>query len=219
MKNFLNKEIKLCLAPINYCYMMFAVMTIIPAYPRYVPFFFFCVSILHLFNNAMLNKDVEYSMILPITKKDIVKSRCLLVAVYELICTVITIPFSFLFTKIMPEGNVAGIEGNAAFYGLALILLALFNFTFFVNYYKKAFKPGVPFVKASIVFWVGYFIVEFPVWTKDIFNVEFFNIMDKIDITSQISQLPVLVAGVVVFFAGWVITYKISARSFEKVDL
>lgn len=219
MKNFLNKEIKLCLAPINYLYMSFAVMTIIPAYPRYVPFFFFCVSILHLFNNAMLNKDVEYSMILPITKKDIVKSRCLLVAVYELICTVISIPFAFLFAKIMPEGNVAGIEGNVAFYGLALILLTLFNFTFFVNYYKKAFKPGTPFVKATIVFWVGYFIVEMPIWNNAIFKVEYFDVMDKVDTASQISQLPILAAGIVVFLLGWFITYKISAKRFEKVDL
>ena len=70
MKNFITKEIKLCLAPINYVYLSFAVMLIIPNYPRYVPIFFFCVSILHIFNNALLNKDIEYSMILPITKKE-----------------------------------------------------------------------------------------------------------------------------------------------------
>ena len=63
MKQFLNKEFKLCLAPINYVYMSFAIMTLIPAYPRYVPFYFFCVSILHLFNNAMLNKVLVYSII------------------------------------------------------------------------------------------------------------------------------------------------------------
>lgn len=219
MKNFLNKEFKLCLAPVNYVYMCFAVMTIIPAYPKYVPFFFFCVSILHLFNNSMLNKDLEYSMILPITKKDIVKSRCLLVAAYELICAVLTIPFSFLFTLIMPTGNVAGIEGNVAFYGLALILLTLFNFTFFISFYKKAFKPGLPFIKASIIFWIGYFIVEFPVWTKNIFGIEYFKMLDQIDSASQIKQLPVLIAGIVIFFLGWFVTYKISAKRFEKVDL
>lgn len=219
MKNFLNKEIKLCLAPINYFYMCFAVMTIIPAYPRYVPFFFFCVSILHLFNNAMLNKDVEYSMILPITKKDIVKSRCLLVAVYELICTVLTIPFAVLFAKTMVDGNIAGIEGNVAFYGFALILLTLFNFTFFTSYYKKAFKPGKPFVKASIVFWVVYFIMEIPVWNKDAFGIEYFQVLDSVDAASQIRQLPILGAGIVVFVLGWILTYIVSAKRFEKVDL
>lgn len=219
MKNFLNKEIKLCLAPINYIYLSFAVMTIIPAYPRYVPFFFFCVSILHLFNNSMLNKDLEYSMILPITKKEIVKSRCLIVAVYELIGGLITIPFSFLFTLIMPSGNVSGIEGNVAFYGLIMVLMTLFNFVFFTSFYKKAFKPGLPFIKGAIVFWIGYFALEFPIWTKDVFGIEFFQMMDKTDAVSQIRQLPILAAGFIIFILGWFLTYKISAKRFEKVDL
>lgn len=219
MKNFLNKEFKLCLAPINFVYMSFAVMTIIPAYPKYVPFFFFCVSIMHLFNNAMLNKDLEYSMILPITKKDIVKSRCLLVGAYELICTVLTIPFSFLFTIIMPEGNVSGIEANVAFYGLALILLSLFNLVFFTSYYKKALKPGVPFLKASIAFWVFYIILEFPIWTKNIFGIEFFQMLDSTNSENQIKQLPILAVGLVIFFLMWIVTFKISAKRFEKVDL
>lgn len=219
MKNFLKKEIKLCLAPINYFYMAFALMMIIPAYPRYVPFFFFCVSILHLFNNAMLNKDVEYSMILPITKNDIVKSRCLLVAVYELICTALTIPFSLLFIKLMPEGNPAGIEGNVAFYGFVLILLTLFNFTFFVSYYKKTFKPGFPFVKASLVFWIFYIILEIPIWNNSVFQIPYFDMLDSIDAASQIKQLPILAVGLILFILGWILTYKVSAKRFEKVDL
>ena len=219
MKQFLNKEFKLCLAPINYVYMSFAIMTLIPAYPRYVPFYFFCVSILHLFNNAMLNKDLEYSMILPILKKDIVKSRCLLVAVYELICALLSIPFSYLFTLIMPTGNDAGIEGNVAFYGLVLILFSVFNFIFFTSYYKKAYKTGVSFVKATIAFWIIFMILEFPIWTKNVFNIPFFLMLDSTDFACQIRQLPILAAGIIIYFLGWLVTYKISAKRFEKVDL
>lgn len=219
MKNFLNKEIQLCLAPINYIYMCFAAMTIIPAYPKYVPLFFFCVSILHIFNNSMLNKDLEYSMILPITKKDIVKSRCCLIAAYEIVCLIITIPFSLLFNLIMPSGNVAGIEGNVAFYGLALIILSLFNFVFFTSFYKKAYKPGIPFIKAAVVFWIAYFFLEFPIWTKDVFNIEYFQSLDKVDSESLLLQLPILICGLIIYFATWFITYKISAKRFEKVDL
>lgn len=219
MKNFINKEIKLCLAPINYVYLSFAVMLIIPNYPRYVPIFFFCVSILHIFNNALLNKDIEYSMILPITKKEIVKSRCLLIAVYELIGIILTIPFAIIFNLIMPEGNEAGIEGNVAFYGLSLILLTIFNLIFFASYYKKADKPGLPFLKASIAFWISFIILEFPIWTKNIFGISYFQLMDKIDSESLIKQLPVLLIGLLVFIFGWIITFKISSKRFEKVDL
>jgi len=215
----LNKEIKLCLAPINYVYLIFACMTFIPAYPRYVGFFFGFVSMMHLFNNAMLNKDLEYSMILPITKKDIVKSRCLLIAVYQVIFTLISVPFSLLFYIAMPSGNVSGIDANVGFYGIVLILMAICDFVFFTSFYKKAGKPGVPFLKTSIVFWVLYILLEFPIWTKDVFNIPFFQMLDSIDGASQLKQLPILIAGIVIFVLGWIVTYKVSAKRFEKVDL
>ncbi|MCQ2575406.1 MAG: ABC-2 transporter permease [Treponema sp.] len=219
MKNFLNKEIKLCLAPINYIYLSFALMTFIPGYPRYVGFFFSFVSLLHLFSNAMLNKDLEYSMILPITKKDIVKSRCLLIAVYQVIFTLLSVPFALLFYIVMPSGNVAGIDANVAFYGIVLILMAICDFVFLTSFYKKATKPGIPFLITSIVFWVLYIICEFPIWTKDVFNIPFFLMLDSTDAASQIRQLPILAAGILIFIFGWILTYKVSAKRFEKVDL
>lgn len=219
MKNFLYKEFKLCLAPINYIYLCFAFMAFIPNYPRYVSLFFYCVSVLHLFNNALLNKDIEYSMILPITKKDIVKSRCLLVCGYQIAGILLTIPFSILYTFFGPTPNAAGIEGNVAFYGLGLILLSTFNITFFTHYYKKAEKPGAPFLLASVIFWIGFSIMEMPIWLKDVVNVPYFKIMDQTDGASLIKQLPILGGGIIFYIVFWVITYKVSAKRFERVDL
>lgn len=219
MKNLLNKEIKLCLAPLNYIYLIFACMTFIPNYPRYVPFYFMCISFLHLFNNAMLNKDIEYSMILPITKKEIVKSRCILVALYEVVFTLLSIPFSISFNLFGPGPNSAGIEGNVAFYGLVLIAVTLFTFIFFTSYYKKASKPGAHFLKGTIAFWITFIIFEIPIYIKDDFNIPFIKMLDQTDKLSQITQLPILVIGIVVFITGWFFTYKISAKHFEKVDL
>lgn len=219
MTNFLKKEIKLCLAPVNYVYLAFAFMMIIPNYPRYVPFFFFGVSMLYIFNNALLNKDIEYSMILPITKKDIIKSRCILIAVLEIIYILITIPLSIFYNVANLPENAAGIEGNVAFYGIMLILETIFTFTFITSYYKKAFKPGKAFLKAAIVFWVIFIFIEFPFWTKNVFNIPLVKFLDSTDKASQIKQLPVLAAGIIVFILGWILTYKVSAKRFEKVDL
>ena len=219
MKNFLEKEIKLCLSAVNYLFLAFVAMIIIPNYPCYVPFYYLCFSILFIFNNAELNKDIQYSMVLPITKKDMVKSRCILVCVYEIAGALFTIPFAILIKQLVPQGNQAGIDSNVAFYGLVLILLTIFNFIFFTSFYKKAEKSGRPFFKASVAFWVCYLIIEFPIWTKNIFNIEFFQLLDKIDASSQIKQLPILFAGILVFFGGWILTYKKSASLFEKVDL
>ena len=219
MKNFLYKEIKLCLAPINYVYLLFAVMTFIPNYPRYVPFYFMCVSFLHLFNNAMFNKDIEYSMILPITKRQIVKSRCLMVAAYEIIFTLLSVPFSVLYAFFGPGPNVAGIEANVAFYGLVLVLMSIFSFVYFTSFYKKAGKPGVPFLKGTIAFWVSFIAFEAPIYMKTVINKPFITMLDNSDKASQIMQLPILAAGIVIFILSWILTYKVSANRFEKVDL
>ena len=219
MKNFLNKEIRLNLAPVNYLFMAFASMIIIPNYPCYVPFFYFALSVFFIFNNAELNRDIQYSMVLPITKKEIVKSRCILVFFYELAGLIFTIPFAILRSKLLPMGNDAGIEANVAFYGLVMIPLTLFNFIFFTKYYKKAEKPGLPFLIASIVYWFCYLLLEAPVWLKSFFPVSFIEVLDKSDKASMIKQLPVLFVGLVIFILGWILTYRISAKRFEKVDL
>ena len=73
MKPFLYKEIKLNLKAVNYLFLAFPAMLIIPNYPVYVPFYYTCLSIFFIFNNANLFKDIEYSMILPIAKTALLK--------------------------------------------------------------------------------------------------------------------------------------------------
>lgn len=219
MKNFLYKELKLCISPINYLFILFTTMILIPNYPCYVPFFYISLSIFFIFNNAELNKDIQYSMILPITKKDIVKSRCLIIFSYEVICILFTIPFAILITKLVPAGNQAGINANVAFYGLLSIPLTAFNYIFLNCYYKKGEKPGLGFLFSSIAYWILYLILEFPIWTKNIFNIQFFQFIDSSEKADQIKQLPILAVGIIIFLVGWIITYKNAAKKFEKVDL
>ena len=219
MKNFLMKEIRLNLAPVNYLFMAFSTMIIIPNYPCYVPFFYFALSVFFIFNNAELNRDIQYSMVLPIAKREIVKSRCILVIAYELAGMLFTIPFAFLRNILIPAGNDAGIEANVAFYGLVMIPLTVFNFIFFTGYYKKAEKPGLPFLFASIAYWFCYLILETPIWIKSFFPGSFIEVLDKTDSASLARQIPVLIAGIMIFNLGWILTYRVSVKRFEKVDL
>ena len=219
MFNLLNKEIKLNLAPVNYMFLAFSSMIIIPNYPCYVPFFYFALSVFFIFNNAELNRDIQYSMVLPITKKDIVKSRCILVFVYEVFGILFTIPFAILRKKLLPMGNDAGIEANAAFYGLVMILLTVFNFCFFTMYYKKAEKPGLPFLISSIIYWIGYALLEFPVWMKNMVPNSILSRLDSTEVQDFAVQWPFLACGIVIFVLGWLLTFQVSAKRFEKVDL
>ncbi|NLM01029.1 MAG: hypothetical protein GX220_06230 [Treponema sp.] len=219
MKNFLYKEIKLCMAPINIIFLLFTMMIIIPNYPYYVPFFYLCLSVYMIFNLGELNKDIAYSMILPIKKSDIVKSRCILIAAYEITGIILTLPFVFFKHNILTMQNDAGIECNFAFYGFQMILLTLFHFVFFTTFYKKAEKPGISFLISSIVYWIGYFIFEFPFWVNSIFQNEFIKSLDSVSPENFNVQIPFLISGILIYIIGWIVTYKVSANKFNKVDI
>lgn len=219
MKNFLYKEIKLCLSPVNYLFLFFTAMIIIPNYPCYVPFFYLCLSVFFIFNNAEINKDIAFSMILPIRKKDMVKSRCILICFYQVIGILFTIPFAFLMHRVLKLENQAGIECNFAFYGFAMIVLSIFNFVFLTSFYKKADKVGFPFVKAVIAFWLLYFLFELPIFLKNQLPSDFFIRLDSLAKEDIIIQIPFLILGILIYFGMWIITYRVSANRFEKVDL
>ena len=190
-------------------------MLLITSYSCYVPFFYLCLSVFFMFNNAEINRDMEYSLILPIRKKDIVKSRCILVFFYQILGLILSIPFVFLRVT----ENQAGIDLNVAFFGLIMICLSIFNFVFITGFYKKGEKPGLPFLASSILYFVVYIVFEIPIWMKSMFNVEYFIIMDNTDATSQIKQLPILFIGIMFYVLTCFLTYKVSAKRFEKVDL
>lgn len=219
MNNFLRKEIKLCLSPVNYLFLLFAVMMIVPNYPCYVAFLYIGLSSFFIFNNGLINRDIQYSMVLPITKADIVKSRCILIAAYEIVFFILTIPLAILRYTVLGLENEAGIEANVAFYGFCMIMMTVYHFVFITNYYKKANKPGIPFLIAGLSLIVVYFLCEAPIWIAHATENELLLTLDKVDGPSLLKQLPILAVGLVIYVLGWLATYKKSAKIFEKVDL
>lgn len=219
IKHLLKKEIYLCLSPINYIFLSFASMMCVPNYPRYIPFFYITLNIFFVFNNAQINNDILYSQILPIAKKDIVKARCLLVIFVEILEFAISIPFAIIGAKVVAMPNAAGINANFAFYGMAMIPLTLWHIIFFSAFYKKAERPGIPYLLASIVFFAAYIVLDTIILLGRNFQVPLIMKLDSFDVKNFPLQIPILFAGILIYILGWIFTYKISAKRFEKVDL
>ncbi len=217
MSELLYKEIKLCIGAINIFFLLFTAMILIPDYPVCVTFFYMCLSVFWIFNNAEINRDMMMNSILPVAKKDIVKARCLLVFCYEMVFFILTVPFAVLVAKFWPDGNSAGIDANVACYGLNLVTVAAFHLVFFPMFYRKGEKPGAGFLVSIPVYFAVYAMLEFPLWTKG--NSDLLNMIDSTDAAMQIRQIPVLATGIIIYAAGWIITYRISKRKFEKVDI
>lgn len=217
MKELLYKEFKLAAHPTTYLFLLLGMMLLIPAYPYYVAFIYTCLGVFFIFLSARENQDILYTVSLPVRKSDVVKSRCLMVAIIELAQIIVSIPFAIIGTRINPNplGNVVGIEANVAFFGFVLIMFALFNIIFLPVFYKTATKVGTSLLFGGIA--VTLYIVAVEVAVQQIGFLK--TTLDTSDPAMMLKQLPILIFGIGIFFFTLWLAYKKSAQNFEKVDL
>lgn len=217
MKQLLYKEFKLALHPTCYIFLAFGLMLLIPAYPYYVAFAYMCLAVFFIFLTGRENNDAVYTAVLPIKKTDVVKARCLTVAVLETAQMAVSVPFAVLGAYINPNaaGNTVGIEANAAFYGLVFVMFAFFNALYLPGVYKDVQKPGKHFVWSFTAVFVYIIIVEALLYIFPSLKAA----LDTFDKSRLPVQLAVLFGGAVVFAAGMVFTCKKAMRNFAGLDL
>ncbi|MBQ2259036.1 MAG: ABC-2 transporter permease, partial [Spirochaetales bacterium] len=85
MKRLLKKEFKLTSLKLTYYFILFSLMSFIPGYPILLGAFFLTLGIFQSFENARLQNDTLFSLLLPVTKKDIVVSKYCYVMIVEAI--------------------------------------------------------------------------------------------------------------------------------------
>lgn len=216
MKNLLYKEIRLALQAPAVLFLFLSAMLIIPNYPYYVTFFYTALGIFFCCQLGRENNDVFYTLSLPVRKRDAVTARFLLAVLLEAAQLLVAVPFALLrqsFTSI--GGNAVGMDANIALFGLSLVMLGLFNLTFFPAFYKDTRKVGIPFVKGCVVVLV--YIVAAEVCAH---AVPFFR--EKLDTMHGAflpEKLAVLAAGLVLWALLTLLAWKKSVRRFEKLDL
>jgi len=213
MSDLLYKELRLAAHPSLFIFMCMGALLLIPAYPYSVMFFFGCLG---LFQSAMFDRetrDVFYTALLPRPKRDAVKGKLLLAVFAQVVQLAVSLPFAFLRTLYLPAGNPVGMEPNAAYYGFGLMIYGVFNLVFFTQFYKTAYKAGVSFLIALIPTTLGIIAVEAVVHFP---GMEW---LDGMDGASLLRQVPILLAGILVYLAADAAAFLISARRFERVDL
>ena len=160
MKTLLYKQLRLVCQPMTLVFCLFGAMLLIPAYPYTVMWFYVMLGLFFSFLNGREQKDVYYSALLPIRKRDTVKANCLFVGLIELLALVIAVPFALLRAKLGIGDNPVGLNANVTLFACGLMLFAVFNAVFLLSFYRTAYKVGVSFVKACIVMAVAAFIME-----------------------------------------------------------
>lgn len=216
MKHLLYKELRLAKHPTIFLFLLFSAMLLIPSYPYYVAFIYTCLSVFFVFLQGRENNDLSFTALLPVRKRDIVRARCLLVVLMQLAQVLVSLPCAIVGARINPlGGNAAGIEANAAFFGLVLVMYALFNLLFLPAFYRTGYRVGRAFLFAGAAVLVYIVAAELLVQCVPTLKAS----LDTFDPATRGTRLFVLLLGAGLYAAGSLLACRLSERRFARVDL
>lgn len=218
-KQIMKKELKLCLYGQS---LVFAIIgglcVIIPSWPITVAFIYALSGISVIFPRALANRDIEYSLILPIKKSDVVFGKLFIGLFIELlalaigaVCAVLKL---YIFNISPAEEEVtynAIIAPNFSVFGLVLLAFSLHNLILYPWYYKDPLK------KLTAPQLVSLFGTMFLLGGAQAGSC-FVNLIPDPTI-KLITDLSIFAAGIVISIILTWITYILSAKNFEKVSI
>ena len=214
MKALLYKQLRLVCHPMTPVFCLFGIMVIIPNYPYTVIFFYVTLGLFFSFLNMREQKDLYYTALLPVPKRDAVKAGCLFTALIELASLALLAPCCLLAARLQPgKDNLVGLDPNLALLAAGFLLYALFNAVFLPSFYKNGYKVGVAFVKATIPMALLMLVMEaLP-------HIPGLTWLDDMDAATQLRLLPVLVGSILVYTGCALLTFRAAAGAYEKVDM
>lgn len=214
MKTLLYKQLRLACHPMTPVFCLSGIMLLIPNYPYSMAFFYVTLGLFFTFLNMREQKDIYYSALLPLRKRDTVRAAVAFTVLVELLSLVITALFCLLSAKLQPgKDNAVGMDANLMLLGAGFVLYGVFNLVFFICLYRSGYKVGAAYLKANLALWPMMLLAEalphFPslVW------------LNRVDVRANLRQIPILLFGIAVFAVLTMLAYRRSARLYERVDL
>lgn len=217
MKNLLCKDFKLGISPFFYFLpVLTGALMLIPGWLYFIVLMYFCfITVPNMFATYKVQNDLMLSIMMPVTKKDIVKSRMLSVISLELLHIMIAVFFAIINNNLYDSAKFIFLEPNIAFFGLIFIMFALFNIIFFPMFYKTAYKYGAPVIVSNAAIIIFASVVELLA----LFNPSINMYLRGSYASSVYLQVGILGGGVLIFIISAIIAYKISVKRFCKVDI
>lgn len=213
MMTLLYKEIRLAAHPTSIVFAFLGCLVLVPAYPYSVIFMFGCLAPYITFLNARETNDAWYTAILPVTKRESVLGKCLLIVSVQIFQLLFSIPFAFLRNALNIENNPVGLDATLAWYGFGLIVYAVFDLVFLSTFYKSGYKVGKAFILAAIPMVILMITVEAIAYIPSLAWI------DHSQPENLLMQLPILAVGIICYVVFLSLAYRISVKHFDQVDL
>ena len=217
MKNLIVKELKLATPLLTYLFLGFAVMTFIPGYPILCGAFFMCLGMFQGYQYSREAGDLDYSILLPVKKTDIVRAKFLAAVLLELamfaLCAVFTLVRMVWLSEAAVYVQNALMGANFLSLGFVLLIFALFNWVFIGGFFKTAYNIGKPFVV--------FIALCFALITaaEALHHLPGLGWLNPLDFSYMGMQLAALIAGGAVFAGVTALACSIAKKRFEQIDL
>ncbi len=212
----LKKDLRLALSPLTPLFLLFSFMALIPRYPILVGAFFVCLGVFYSFQQAREAGDILYTVLLPIRKRDVVRSKFRFTLLFELAGFVLMALLAALRLLVLRGGPYGGsplLAANFTYLSFALLIFLCFNVVFLGGFFKTAYNFGKPFVFFTVAAFVLIGVAEalhhFP-------GLEFLSAAEG---PGLLWQLPILAAAILDFALGTLLSCRRAERRFEALDL
>ncbi|MDN4067884.1 ABC-2 transporter permease [Paenibacillus vini] len=217
MYNLVMKDLKLGVNPMFFLLpVILGALMLIPGWLYFIVILYFCwITVPGVFGQFKAHNDLMFTSLMPVTKKDIVKARVLVIVIMELLHIVMAMIFGMINIQLYSSLTPFFFGPHLGFWGLCFVMLAVFNVVFIPMYYKTAYKfgsAGIVSIAAAMLFagvaqWIG---IASPV-VSDLFTGS--------GVHNTGLQILILAAGIVILIALTMIAYRIAVKRFLKVEI
>lgn len=217
MKKMFMKECRLAASPLSYFFLAAALLTLVPGYPILLGAFFTTLGIFYSYQTTRENNDIVFSLLLPVSKADIVRSKYAFAVFIELcgfsVMTVLTLLRMVFLRDAAVYTSNALMCANLTFLGFALVLFGLFNLIFIGGFFRTAYYFGKPFIIYCIAAMLVIALAE------TLHHLPGLSGLNAFGFAPAVPQTVILGAGALLFvlFTGGGL--RLSVKRFELLDL
>ncbi|MCI6237649.1 MAG: ABC-2 transporter permease, partial [Lachnospiraceae bacterium] len=162
-------------------------------------------------------RDIVFSVLLPVAKKDVVKGKFQFVCLIELcslaLMACVTLTRMTIWKDVAVYRSNAMMNANFFALGMAFVLFGCFNRIFIGGFFRTAYQFGKPFIMNMIVAFVLIGISEVlhhipSLMAVNAFGFEHFGL-----------QCSLLIFGIILYMLMTTWSYQRSCWNFERTDL
>ena len=214
LKRLVHKELRLNVPWQHFLFAALALLLLIPSWPFAIAFMFIYVPMMIVPQTDRANSDLLFAALLPVRKRDIVVARAVMLVALEAAFLAVGALAAVGRYWLYDADNIAGMNPNAAFFGLVLVMYAVFNAIYLPGGYKAAYRLLWPLLGGSVVaVAVGLVLTTLPAVVPQLAGLN-----DR-GLGNLPAQALVLGVGLGVYAVTTAFACRRAAANFERVDL